>query len=124
MALTAAALETLFATSTSYYVALGTAASLSSFTELSGGGYARKAHAVWATTLGVGSATRTNNGAIVFDAFSQSVSVHVTHWAIFAAAEGGSALVYGALASPVTISVGDQPRVNDATLRITTVEEG
>lgn len=68
-------------------------------------GYARQ-QATW-TALDANGQTR-NAAAITFGANGNaSASVTITHAAIFDSATAGNALLYGPLASPKTLAVGD-----------------
>lgn len=89
---------------TAWFAALGTAGSDSSFTELSGGAYARVA-----APMTVAGGLASNAGAIVFPTPTAAWG-QVTHVAIFDAASGGTRLAQGPLAAPVNVAVGEAPR--------------
>lgn len=85
--------------------------------EVSGGGYARVAVprtlAAWSGTQGPGSTTpstgtsgqASNNNPIDFPTATSAWGT-VTHYAVFDAATGGNMILYGPLASPVTVNAG------------------
>lgn len=76
-------------------------------TEVSGGGYARKAVTNNSTNFPAASSGSQSNGtAIAFAAATASWGV-VTSFGIFDAATGGNLLVWGALTANKTIDTGD-----------------
>lgn len=112
------------------YVALGRAAADGSFTELSGGGYARISstplNTNWTATQGgtsgassgTGGAT-SNVGWMYFTAAVADWGADITHYAIFDAASGGNMLIYGALTNPVLVYTGEQFRIPGSYLQVT-----
>ena len=74
-------------------------------TEASFTGYARQSSA-WTALDGNGQTK--NSGAITFPANANaSASVTITHAAIYDSSSTGNMLLYGALATPKTLAVGD-----------------
>ena len=83
-------------------------------TELSGAGYVRKSFTVGAPTNGVA-----HNGAdILFDTATADWNT-VTHVAVYSANSGGTMLVHGALATPITVLSGDNFRIAASNLAVT-----
>lgn len=90
------------------YIALGTASSDSSFTELSGGSYARVAVTCNSTNWPgptSNDGTVSNGVAITFPAATADWST-ATHFAIFDASTSGNLLFYAALPTPRTVTNG------------------
>jgi len=82
-------LDYLFTTKT-IYVAYGTAATESSFTEITGNGYAREAFGAWTlTSVGVDAQEVSNDNDITFDQATGSQGT-VTHIAFFDALTSGN----------------------------------
>jgi hypothetical protein len=101
------------------YVGLFTAApsDAGGGTEVSGGGYARKATAAadW-NAAAVGSTTNAN--AITFATPTGSWGT-VTHWGLFDAATAGNLLRWAALGASKTIGAGDTPSFAAGALTLT-----
>ena len=103
-------------TAPTIYVALGTGATDASLTgEPAGSGYARVAHASWATAA----ARSTNNtGAITFPEASGSWGT-ITHYALYDAATVGNMIAWGALSASVAVVSGNTPSIATTTLTVT-----
>ncbi|WP_397386173.1 hypothetical protein [Paenibacillus sp. VCA1] len=85
-------------------------------TEVSGGGYARKAVTFAAPTIENGKQTVKNNADVEFPVASADWGL-VTHVGIRTAATGGNLLWFKALDNPRTILNGDRPKfLKDSTL--------
>jgi hypothetical protein len=77
-------------TNKTIYVAYGTAATESSFTEISGNGYTRKAYGSWTlTSVGVDAQEVSNDNNITFPQATGNQGT-VTHVAFFDASTGGN----------------------------------
>lgn len=85
-------------------------------TELTGDGYARKAHAAWEINS---SRKVENNGEILFAAASGGDWDAVTHVGVFDAISGGTLLYWTALDTARTALDGDQLRFVDNELDFT-----
>ena len=79
-------------------------------TEISGNGYARKAHAAWEINT---SRKVENNGEILFAAATGSNWAAVGWVGIFKAISGGTPIYWTAIDTPRTALVGDQLRFAD-----------
>lgn len=93
------------------YVALGTAAADGSFTELSGGGYARVAVTCNSTNWPgptSNNGTVSNGGAITFPAATANWNSGSTigYCAIYDASSAGNMLAYGAITTPIAVTSG------------------
>ena len=100
---------------TAWHIALYTSApsDTGGGTEVSGGGYARKA-----VTFTVSGNTASNNAAIEWDTATASFGT-VTHVGVFDAASGGNLIAYAALTTSKTIDTGDVFRLPSGDLDIT-----
>jgi hypothetical protein len=92
---------------TSWHLALGTASTDSSFTEISGNGYARAA--VTISVSGTSPTLATNGSAVTFPTPTGAGWGTVSHVAVFDAATGGNRLAQGPLASGVAVAAGAAP---------------
>lgn len=101
---------------TAWYVALGSAASDSSFTEISGSGYTRKS-----ATFTVSGNTASNSGAVTFDVATGdwNSGSSITHFAIYTASSGGTYLGYSSLDTARTVLTDSQPSFAIGALTIT-----
>lgn len=106
------------------YVAYGTAATESSFTEPTGNGYAREAFGAYTlTSLPGDTQTVTNNAAITFDVATGNQGT-ITHFALYDALTSGNLLMVVALADlglpsiAVTTGVNIEIPAGDLTVEI------
>lgn len=70
----------------------------------------------WTTTTGA-TATITNTSPIIMNA-SAATTAYCDSFGVFDASTSGNLLFYGALATPKTISIGDEIRFNASSLTI------
>lgn len=115
---------------TNWHAALGSAASDSSFTELTGTGYARisvaRSLTAWAGTQGAGSTLastgtshQTSNNAVIDWGNAGSAWGTATHVGLFDAASGGNCWVWVPLASAIVIGNGDPVSLAAGALTLT-----
>lgn len=108
------------------WVALFDGDPLGAGVELTAAGYARKAHSAWTTSHAATSSSRTNVGAITFDAVSEPAAPR--HWVIYDAQAGGNALRSGLITDDVGEAVaidllaGDVLEFGDGQLTIVASE--
>lgn len=106
---------------TSWFFALGSAASDSTFTEITGANLARvglvRSLANFAGTQGAGttvassgtSHTTSNNVDVQYGAAAANLAAPATHVGLFDAVSGGNCWIWLPLASPITVNLGDSP---------------
>lgn len=105
-------------TNKTIYVAYGTAATESSFTEISGNGYAREAYGAWTlTSVGVDAQEVSNDADITFDQATGNQGT-VTHVAFY------DALTSGNLIATVSFSELSLPNINVITGTIVQFDAG
>jgi hypothetical protein len=91
-----------------------------SYVEPTGNGYARVSKANDNTSwLDAVSAEKANGGLITFPTCITNSWGTVTHWGIFDAATVGNCIYFGALTSPLTVSVSATPFFDTGDLIIT-----
>lgn len=89
------------------YVGYGTGGSDSSFTEITGNNYSRKAYGSWTlTSASADDQYVENDAAITFDAASGDQG-SITHFALFDASSGGNLLAVTELPSAQSVLAGD-----------------
>lgn len=84
------------------YLALATAATDSSFTEVSGGGYSRVAVTFNNPTGG----TITNSSAVTFPQATANWGV-IAYWGLYTASTGGTLVAWGPVSPSKTVNTGD-----------------
>lgn len=82
--------------------------------EVTGGGYSRKPISFALASAG----SITNNATVLFDEATTDWGT-ITHIAFWDASSGGNLLFHGPLASPKTISTGDQLKIGAGIITIT-----
>jgi hypothetical protein len=100
---------------TTWYTALHTAdpTETGAVGELSGNGYARQS-----TTLTVSGNEASNSTALTFGPNTGTPWGEITHISVWDAPSNGNCLAYGALSSPVDMSVGDSLTISSGALDI------
>jgi hypothetical protein len=88
-------------------------------TEPSGGAYARVPITNNATNFPASTASSKANGAVFTFAEATAAWGTISHWVIYDAASVGNMIVFGTVATPKAIDIGDTPSFNTGTLTIT-----
>lgn len=102
---------------TAWYVALGSAASDSSFTEISGSGYARVQVTAW--TISNGQASNTSAVTFPVATGSWNSGSSFAYFGVYTASSGGTLIGYGSLDSARTVTTDSQPAFASGVLAVT-----